>query len=599
MVSKVNYWKNLIFLNWDGEMPAAAQNVQHLIKMNPGDVIPYWTHLKGRIKYSAKNQSFYLALSLQNIERLKRQFGEKIVIPEERCLALLEKKQQEIAKYEKMKRLLVESPDSDIYYKVKPLAKYQAVGVSYLVASPIVPLFADCGVGKTYMVLVATQELMRRGELTPGKVLVCGKLPTLYNGWLEDCKKFTDLKAQVLWEKSTTRRKDKLLKKLRDEADIYIINHEGLKVLKDALIAKNFESVIVDESTVLKGFHGTHFGGGAFGKALMEVSHRAKRRVIMSGTPASNGYHDLWGQFHFLDPEGVLLEPSFSDFRERFMDQFFFGNPNNPNTVSTWRPISSAIPEIQKLTEPLIYRVRIRDHLKDLPESTEVQRLCTMEKEQSTHYKRLEEELYTEIGDEVVSTLSAMTNIMKLRQVTSGFLITPKGEEIPMSSSCKFDVLDSLIYDEIDKSHKVVIYAQYRWEIRQIEERYRDEGICSVYGGNPSHVNLKNIDNFINMPAIRIIVLHPKSAAHGITFVNAHYMVFFSISFSEEDNYQCKARIERSGQRHPMFFFYILCEDSIDTIIYEALKKKKKTQQALIDSEIVSNFILTAANKKR
>jgi len=441
--------------------------------------------------------------------------------------------------------------------------------------------------GKTFMALVSAEHHIKSGVVPRGKTLICGKIATLYSGWLEDAKKFTDLKIVCLWVPSNYKRKEKIARLLEEDADVYLINHEGVAIYEEALAAKKFEKVIVDESTVLKSFRGLREGmkGGSFGRALSRVSEHANWRVIMSGTPAPNGPQDLWGQFKFLDPTGIFLERQFSDFRSIYMKEVVFGKEDDPNAPRTWEMIASSIPKITDIIAPLSYRVKIRDHLDDLPAKTMLTRKVAMSAEQDKHYKELAEEFLTILDEgDTIAVSVALALFSKFRQITGGFLYDLEKVAHNLGAhNPKLEALDCLLYEEIDQQDKVVIFAQFEHEFTLLLERYKDLNPVSVYGGNSSAKNMANIDAFIKDPSVRLIFLHPKSAAHGITLTMAHYMVFYSISFSAEEDYQAVARIERASQKNAMFVYYLLCRESIDNYMYQTLQRKHRLQAQLID----------------
>ena len=476
--------------------------------------------------------------------------------------------------------------------------------------------------GKTFMVLMSTDHQIKTGVLERGKTLICGKLATLETGWLDDTEKFTDLKANVLWAPPGKTRRNKILEKLNDPADIYIINHDGVKGFEEALAEKRFDKVVIDESTILKSFTGLHsrISGGVLGKSIMRVAEHATWRVIMSGTPAPNGADDLWGQINFLDPEGFLLEAGYRDFRHTYMHKIVFGKlakdsdgndipgePASRNTPTKWVLTDGKDKEINSLVGPHIFRVRIRDHIKDLPPKTVIRRSIPMTGEQQRVYDKVQKDLWLffkkkksdgteEIGK--ISTDNVLTELIKLRQVTGGFLIADDKEAIPLKNNPKMDMMDQLLNDEIDHKEKVVIFAQYRWEIEMLKDRYKSYGVVTVYGGNSGSNNLKNLKTFMEDPKCRIIILHPRSAAHGITLTMAHYMIFYSVSYSAEDDYQSVARIERASQKNSMFVYYLLAKAkkgfSIDEIIYKVLVSKQRKQELLLDlrqSEVDSDIV--------
>lgn len=464
--------------------------------------------------------------------------------------------------------------------------------------------------GKTFMVLTSTELQIKKGEIQPGKTLICGKLATLREGWEKDAKKFTDLNVKTLWLPTGIKnRRERIIELLNSPADAYVINHDGLRLFEAELTEKRFSKVVIDESTILKNFHGLHkaIKGGQFGRALMSVAASADYRVIMSGTPAPNGPDDFWGQMYFLDPDGITLEPSFNDFRQEYMQlvdlrpknrrmktdssgQEYYVPPG-PKDPKEWMPKKDMVERVGGLVNPLSYRIKIRDHLKDLPQCTQMKRMVEMTKEQKIHYKDMLDKLKVVIDDVRITVPVKLTQIMKLRQITGGFIIDNEEVAHVIPDNPKLEELDSLL-EEIGKENKVVIYAQYQWEIKLIESRYKDRGAVTVYGGNSSERNLKNISTFINDEACKMIVLHPKSAAHGITFTMAHYMIFYSIDHSAEDNYQCVKRIDRAGQKLPTFVYYLLCEGSIDKTIYQVVIDKLKDQEELLSQQSLDQLII-------
>ena len=591
----IEIWKDQILFRWDGTIPAGCQLGQSHISEDPGLLLPYWKDVSKFMRWSKRLRCFIMTLSAANLQRLRKQFGSNVSVKNgQKNIDALKADRAVLKSCEKRAVSIKDGNTEDIVYKMPPLGAYQHTGVNLLTFCEKVPLFASCGMGKTYMVLVSTQEQFRRGLVTPGKVLICVKLATLETGWVEDCEKFTHMKAQPLWTGSSYKRREKLLAMLNTPADIYIINHDGVRLLEKELAEKGFEKVVVDESTILKGYHGDdpRIKGGKFGKALMNVAKSAKYRVVMSGTPAPNGPEDLFGQFRFLDPYGHILERTIHDFRKTYMKEVFFGNPNNPNTPKKWVTEAGSEERIKNIITPLAYRLKLRDHLKDMPETTISHRVCRQTPELGKLYREMKDELTVVINEEEITATMQLAQLAKLRQITGGFIIDHDSKAHSIEDNPKLQLMDMLLDEEIAKEDKVVIYAQYKWEIETLASRYKHYGVRTVFGGNKSQDNLDNIKEFINNPEVRIIVLHPQSAAHGITFVCAHYMIFYSISYSAEFNYQSIARIERAGQKHPMFVYYLLMEDTIDQDIYDTVVNKEKNQAILIDDEDAAQKVM-------
>jgi SNF2 family DNA or RNA helicase len=580
-------FKDCVAVKWGGLLPPGAPPIYS----SPADVLPYFEHIAPVARYNEKMNAFLMSLSAQNLVRLKKQFGDL------RCTSgetLIHKLRADWKAFHDLKNSAIKIKAAviedlpPINYKVPPLAGYQHQGTVLLTQIKRTPLFADCGMGKCFMTLVSSEQHILQGVVARGKTLICGKIATLHSGWLEDAKKFTNLKVVCLWITGSYKRKEKILALLEEEADVYLINHEAVKIYEKELCAKRFEKVIIDESTVLKSFRSDREGvkGGSFGRSIMAVAEHADWRVIMSGTPAPNGPEDLWGQFKFLDPNGFLLQPKFHDFKKTYMEEVVFGKKSDPNAPRTWAMRPESTPLISDLVNPLAFRVRIRDHLHDLPPKTVMTRALFMTIEQEKHYKELAETFLTTIDDEKITVSVALSLFGKFRQITGGFLYdVEKNAHLLTKSNPKLEALDDLLYDEIAPDAKVVIFAQFEHEFKTLIERYKDCNPVSVYGGNSSKTNVESIDRFIKDPSVRLIFLHPKSAAHGITLTVAHYMVFYSISFSAEEDYQAVARIERASQKNAMFVYYLLCKGTIDDYMYKTIRTKTADQAKLIDGK--------------
>ena len=603
-------WKNLVLLHWDKILPPELQKKFDSLDETAKGKWDHYERLRKHLKligcylrFSEKRKMFMMTFSAQNLYRLKKQFGEfEIAGGSERLKTLRTRYDQFRAMRQKAIEIKSNDNPEPLDFKKPPRGLYQHKGVLFLMHVRAAGLFADCGLGKTYMVLVSTELQIKAGVIRRGKTLICGKLMTLETGWLEDAVKFTDLKVVMLWVPAGTKRKEKLKKLMESDADVFVINHEGVPVLEEELVAMEFEKVVIDESTILQGFHGEEAKSGKVAKSILRVAARSEWRVIMSGTPASNGIQGLWGQFFFIDPDGFLLEPNFHDFRTTYMDQIHIGVKVSQESLpglekkksvemKKWVQLKSSAEKVSAIINPCVFRAELREHLKDLPPLTTIIRKVLMDKTQEMHYEEMRKNLSTIINDEFIAVDQKMHALMKLRQITGGFLIDQEQRVQPLKTNPKLEALDALLNEEIAADKKVVIYAEYVYEIEEIFRRYKDQGIVSVYGGNSSTANLANVKAFIHDPAIRLIVLHPKSAAHGITFVNAHYMIFYSISYSAENNYQCVKRIERGGQQHAMFVYYLLCKaqvskrPTIDENIHLTVKDKLDAQSELISQQ--------------
>jgi SNF2 family DNA or RNA helicase len=281
------------------------------------------------------------------------------------------------------------------------------------------------------------------------------------------------------------------------------------------------------------------------------------------------------------------------------------GEPFDPKTPSKIIPRKDTTEKIRKKIYPITFRAKLEDHI-DLPTVTPVKRVLGMTPEQTKHYMDMKEALMVEFeSGETVSVSVAIAAMTKLRQITGGYLLDIGRRENgsdgkivhTLKKNPKIEELDSIVEDEIAPDKKILIFAEYRHEIELIVSRYKKYGALSAYGGTTQPVKLDNIKKFKSEDKHRILVIHPKSAAHGVNLTEANYLVFYSISHSAEDNYQAIGRIKRATQKKPMFIYSLIMRDSIDEICYRCVVKKQADERELLDQGIVEMSLLEEIKK--
>lgn len=471
-------------------------------------------------------------------------------------------------------------------FKFSPY-KHQEKGFHFMHAAPRLAIHGDCGTGKTAIAASFSESLIEAGE--GGPILVVCPISIIVQSWLKDIEKFTNLKAISIYEPSSYKRKEKREKRLATDADIYIASFSLILLMEKELRKKKFRTIIVDESTKIKNPRSKTF------RALLEVAWKADRRYVMSGTPAPNGPIDLWSQFFFIDG-GQTLEPSFVDFRNKFYNRIEIGGGKE-----FWTPKRHAPAEVNKLIEPVSIRFRASECL-DLPKQVFVTRECPMSKEQARVYKDMAEDLFVQLeSGEPVTARVAISRLMKLREVTGGFIIDDSGEPHQVGSNPKMSDLDDLLEQALSSGeHKALIWIQYRWEAREILKKYKKKyGARGLYGDIPQKDKDKNIDSFLSEDACRILVCHPQSAAHGLTLTVANYSIYYSLSYNFEEYYQSSKRVHRPGQKKTSFYYFLTCPDTIDETLLSCIQDKKNVQDVIVDGKTSAESILGLQGDKK
>lgn len=436
--------------------------------------------------------------------------------------------------------------------------------------------FHDPGLGKTRTGL----EVFRYyREKHPGlHLLVVCPLSLVNAAWGEDIRKFTDLTYSPF--------KDL---KNGELPDIVIINYEGLISKKnlpliESLIWKHPFMCILDESSRLKN------NKSVTTKTLLGLTEYFKYRIIASGTPMPNSELELWGQMNFVQPE--LLHKSFYAFRNTYFHLQRGGVIRQGSRYMSRDELREIFSEGWKYTisdenrEILMSEIKpFTDWVKkeealDLPEKIDEVREVTLSAQERKAYKEMESTLITEIDGVEVTAQIVLTKLMKLRQVTSGFLYSPTGSVLQIGGSSKLKELEEVL-EELG-SQPVIIWVQFHYEVNAIygllSEKYGPNQIATLYSETQNKdTSIKKFQN----GEVRYLIAHPKSAAHGLTFVNCSAMVFFSLDYSFEAHAQARDRIHRIGQSSSCLYVYLIAKNSIDEELLKVLQRKQSLQDVV------------------
>jgi SNF2 family DNA or RNA helicase len=287
---------------------------------------------------------------------------------------------------------------------------------------------------------------------------------------------------------------------------------------------------------------------------------------ILSGKPAPNGQLDYFSQMRIIDKS--LLGSSFFQFRARFFHPTGYGG-------YTWVMNSGAEEAIADRIARRAIFIRKEDCL-DLPDVTDIKRMIDLPDDIMKQYKVMEKQQLALLQDELIAVPNKMAAIMKLRQITSGFVLS--NDEVVRFDSTKLHELMGVLEEIGDK--QVIIWAQFKEEIRKIASAIADTGASVV----TAYSETKDTDESIRMfkhGEAQYMVAHPATLKYGVTFTNCTYAVYYSMDYSFENYYQSAARIHRKGQTKPCTFIFLLAENTIDEIMYKVVNEKGDTAKVI------------------
>jgi SNF2 family DNA or RNA helicase len=219
----------------------------------------------------------------------------------------------------------------------------------------------------------------------------------------------------------------------------------------------------------------------------------------------------------------------------------------------------------------------------DLPETTDVVRMVELEKDAAKLYRSLVKDSFATLADGEVTATNILTRLLRLSQLTGGFL---GGDDHPMPlqvSSAKLDALADIIDAAQNESKKLVIIARFIAEIAAIKARLDKSGIRYAAISGETQDRAEQVAMFQNDPDVTVFIGQIATAGLGITLTAASTLVFYSTDYSMSNHEQTRARIHRVGQKQPCTYIYLTAKGTVDEKVLQALRDKADLARTLVD----------------
>ena len=444
--------------------------------------------------------------------------------------------------------------------------------------------FMEMGTGKTKVLIDNMSMLYDRGKID-GALIVApkGVIGTWFNQEIPTHLVDHVENKAVLWQALINKKqKEKLdsLFKTGEDLHILVMNVESFSTAKGAQFAQKFlishkTLMVIDESTTIKNPKAKRT------KSIINLSKLAKYRRILTGSPVTKNPLDLYSQCEFLDP--YLLDfQSFYAFRNRYAEMRtanFYGR--SVQIVAKFRHLE----ELAAKLKPFSFRVLKEDCL-DLPAKTFMKREIELSKEQKEVYKQMKKMALAFFNGKGVTTATALTQIMRLQQITCGHFTADDGSIQNIKNNRLSELMN--ILDEIEG--KAVIWAHFQHDvkniIKEIQKVHGPGSVVDYYGLTPKDIRQNNIEKFQTNDEVKYFVGTPATGGYGITLTAASTMIYYSNGYDLEKRLQSQDRIHRIGQKKPVTYIDIIAEDTVDTKIVKALRKKINIASEVMGEEL-------------
>lgn len=427
-------------------------------------------------------------------------------------------------------------------------------------------LFLDMGLGKTVVALTRAKELL--DDFAVNKVLVIAPKRVAEDTWSREQEKWDHLSSlrvvKIMGPEA------KRLDALHTPADIYVINREMVVWLVETL-GKNwcFGMVIIDELSSFKN------SGSKRWRALKKVIRMSDYVLGLTGTPASNGYLDLWAEMFLIDNGDTL-----GTTKGNYIANYFQPGRRSGNIIYEYRIRPGAKSTIDKKLKRNCLSMSKEDWLKLPPLINNTVTVRMSEKERSIYDKLKKESVLPLLDGEIAnldnmdsavvgSTAAVLSN--KLLQLANGAVYDDAGAVIKIHDR-KLDALEEIV--EAAEGQSILVFYIYKHDMERIRARFP----TAVPIGEGS------IDAW-NKGEIPMLLCHPASAGHGLNLqAGGHIAVWFGVPWSLELYQQAAARLYRMGQTESVIQHHIICEGTLDEKVMSALSDKDNTQRGLLDA---------------
>lgn len=436
---------------------------------------------------------------------------------------------------------------------------HQTQATTLIAQQPATLLFHEMGCGKSKCVVDAVCNL----DGCRKALIICPK--SVVAVWPGEFKKHgrEDVKVRVVALDGGTlkfrrdcARQALELAPIRGEKAVIVINYEAAwqEPFRSWALGQAWDLVAADE------IHRIKAPGGKWSRFMADLAGRADRRVGLSGTPMAHSPLDVYGEFRFLDP-GVF-GTSFTRFRARYA---VMGGFQQHEVIAYANE-----EELNRKFYSIAHRVKKADVL-DLPKAVHEERRVELGADAARVYRQLEQEMIADVKGGVVTAANALARLLRLQQVTSGFVVAEdeeRSQQVEVDRSKRQALLE--ILDDVAQEEPVVVFCRFRHDLEVVRACAADSARRAMeLSGRINELAAWQQDRRGSVLGVQI-----QAGGVGIDLTRAAYCVYFSLGFSLGDYVQSLARLDRPGQTRSVTYLHLVAAGTVDQKVYAALQKR-------------------------
>lgn len=340
---------------------------------------------------------------------------------------------------------------------------------------------------------------------------------------------------------------------------VWDVKTEGTFKLKDVVFCPQiniFRSIIIDESHRVKDASAqqTIFTKGiAYGKEWC---------IMLSGTPVVNRPADLISQLSIM---GRL-----NDFggRSKFEKDFCTESKQEEPAV----PLSVLS---KKLYDSCMIRREKSKVLTQLPDKTRVELLLDIDNREE--YMMAENDLRTYLREYKQCTDREIRRKMRMAALVKFMTLRQLATIGKISQAVEF------ISNFLSSGKKLIVFCALHELVDELKKRFPDS--VTVTGRQSASQKQEAVDNFQNKEETKLIICSIKAAGVGLTLTAASDVAFLELPWTYADCCQCEDRAHRIGQKDNVTAYYLLGHNTIDSVVYSLINKKKTVASEIMNAE--------------
>jgi SWI/SNF-related matrix-associated actin-dependent regulator 1 of chromatin subfamily A len=438
--------------------------------------------------------------------------------------------------------------------------KHQEEGIEFLLKNKKCILADDMGLGKTLQSIVAALEVDAERVL-----IVCPS--SLKINWKREIENFCEdvsiIKGKHWDPDRFTIINYDILK------NFHTIEERGKKYedweLRREIVEFNPDLIILDEAHYVKNHKSIR------GKILKDICKRFKteRVWLLTGTPIANRPMDYFNLLSIIDSP---VTNNWVHYAKTYCDGMRFRKGNKFIWVTTG---ASNLEELGSKTRRTILRRKKEDVL-DLPE-------------------KLITPVYLELKN-VDGYKNVWNEYMEQRKI-DGKKGNPEKDLVEMTLLRTFIAMETVHYtiekteEALELNKKTIIFCNFNDEMDSFINHFGDKCVC-VRGGMSDKQKQHAVDRFQEDDSCMVFVGQIKAAGVGLTLTKAEIVIMNSLDWVPGTHEQAEDRAYRIGQKETVNIYYMLIDDTIDTLVWNILNEKKKVIGTIMgETDIITEFL--------